>query len=212
MPAALQDYVIAMGPPFDDVQSDLVVETAERYPSAAGMQIGADQSALMTLVTRLVGARFAVEVGTFTGMSAIAIARGLADGGRLLCCDVSEEWTSVARRAWERAGLSDRIELRLAPALDTLRALPPEPAIDLVFLDADKTGYLAYWEELVPRVRPGGVLLVDNVFFHGGVLEETPSNQDAAAIKVFNERVRNDDRVDQVVLPVGDGVTLAVRR
>src|SRR5215475_9510091 len=153
-----------------DVIDWLRAET-ESLGDAAGMQIGDDQGQLLTMLTRLVGARRAVEVGTFTGYSSLCIARGLAERGSLLCCDVSEEWTAIATRAWKRAGLSDRIELKIAPALETLRALPAEAAIDLVFIDADKPGYVSYWDELVPRVRPGGLLLADNVLWSGRIVD-----------------------------------------
>jgi caffeoyl-CoA O-methyltransferase len=175
------------------------------------MQIGPDQGQLLTLFARLVGARRAVEVGTFTGYSSLCIARGLAAGGTLLCCDVSEEWTVLARRAWERAGLAGRIELRIAPALDTLRSLPPEPTIDLAFIDADKGGYWDYWDQLVPRVRPGGVLLADNVLWSGRVADDD-GDDDTRAIREFNDRVAADDRVDVVVLPAFDGLTIGRRR
>ncbi|MFG1926601.1 O-methyltransferase [Cryptosporangium sp. NPDC048952] len=211
MPGDLYDYTIAIGPSLDELAEDLIAETAELFPSSAGIQIPPEQAGFLTLMTQLVGARSAVEVGTFTGFSSLAIARGLADGGRLLCLDVNEEWTSVAQRYWERAGVADRIELQLGPALDSLRALPAEPTIDLVFLDADKPNYLAYWEELVPRMRPGGLLLVDNVFFHLSVLEENPTRPGGAAIRAFNEHVRADPRVTHAVLPLGDGVTVARR-
>ncbi|MGH3393423.1 MAG: O-methyltransferase, partial [Streptosporangiaceae bacterium] len=134
----LQDYLIAHASPPDEVLTGLAAETARRFPGPSGMQIGPDQGALMTLLTRLTGVRSAVEVGTFTGYSAICIARGLAEGGKLTCCDVSEDWTALAREYWQRAGLADRIELRLGPALDTLRALPAGPHLDLAFIDADK--------------------------------------------------------------------------
>src|SRR4249919_3223354 len=131
---------------------DEVIGLLQRQTAAlgdvAGMQIGDDQSQLLTMLARLIGARQAVEVGTFTGYSSLCIARGLAEGGRLLCCDVSVEWTSIGQRAWQRAGLADRIELRIGPGLETLRALPPTPDIDLVFIDADKPGYANYWQEL----------------------------------------------------------------
>ena len=211
MPERLYDYVVAVGPSLDDVARDLIAETEERFPGPAGMQIPPEQAGFLTLMTQLVGARSAVEVGTFTGFSSLAIARGLPPDGRLLCLDVSEEWTSVAKRYWERAGVTDRIDLRIGPALDALRALPTEPTIDLVFIDADKPNYLAYWEELVPRVRPGGVLLIDNVFFHLSVLEENPARPGGAAIKAFNAHVRADPRVSHAVLPLGDGVTVARR-
>ena len=139
------------------------------------MQIGADQGALLTLLTRLVAARQAVEVGTFTGYSSICIARGLQPGGHLLCCDVSEDYTAIAKDAWAAAGLTDVIELRLAPALDTLRALPGEATIDLAFIDADKGNYPAYYSELVTRVRPGGILLADNTLWSGRVSTRAPT-------------------------------------
>ena len=142
------------------------------------MQIGDDQGQLLTLLARLVGARHAVEVGTFTGYSSMCIARGLVAGGSLLCCDVSAEWTEIGRRAWAAAGLADRIELRIAPALDTLRSLPESAQIDLVFIDADKPGYAAYWAELVPRVRPGGLLLADNVLWSGRIADPEASDRE----------------------------------
>jgi caffeoyl-CoA O-methyltransferase len=207
---ALHAYVVAHSAPADDVLRDLAQETRAMGENA-GMQIAPEQGVFLTLVTRLVGARRAVEVGTFTGYSSLCIARGLQPGGRLLCCDVSAEWTAVARRHWERAGVADRVELRLAPAVDTLRALPPTPDIDLAFIDADKPGYPAYWAELVPRMRPGGVLLVDNVLRDGRVLVEDP-DEATAAIKDFNDLALADDRVELVLLPLADGVTFAVRR
>jgi caffeoyl-CoA O-methyltransferase len=209
--SALVDYAVAHGTWADDpVLADLRDETAALGPVAT-MQIGPDQGQLLTLFARLVGARRAVEVGTFTGYSSLCIARGLAAGGTLLCCDVSEEWTAFARRAWERAGTSGRIDLRIAPAIDTLRSLPPEPTIDLVFIDADKGGYWDYWDELAPRVRPGGVLLADNVLWSGRVADDD-GDDDTSAIREFNDRVAADDRVDVVVLPAFDGLTIGLRR
>jgi caffeoyl-CoA O-methyltransferase len=207
----LHEYLIAHGTPPDDIQRDLADETTA-LGGIARMQVGPEQAALLTMLTRLVDAKSAVEVGTFTGYSSIAIARGLTDGGRLLCCDVSEEWTAVARRYWERAGLTDRIELRLAPALDTLQSLPDDATIDLAFVDADKENYIAYWEELVPRVRPGGVIVADNVLFSGEVVDLPNASTPARAIHAFNEHVRADDRVDLVMLPIADGVTIARKR
>jgi caffeoyl-CoA O-methyltransferase len=206
----LQAYVIAHGAEPDAVVADLIEETRASLPGDAQMQIAPEQAPVLTLLARISGARHAVEVGTFTGLSSIAIARGLPADGSLICCDVSEKFTSVARRYWERAGLSDRIELRLGPAADTLRAMPAEPHIDFAFIDADKTGYPVYWAELVPRMRPGGVILVDNVLRHGRVIE--PANDDDRAIVAFNEEVMADERVDAALLPIGDGLTLARRR
>jgi caffeoyl-CoA O-methyltransferase len=210
--AELADYVVAHGSePVDEVLADLHEQTAALGP-VAGMQISGDQGQLLTLLTRLVGARRAVEVGTFTGYSSLCIARGLAAGGSLLCCDVSEEWTTLAKDAWVRAGLDDRVELRLAPALDTLRALPAAEPIDLAFIDADKGGYAEYWNELVPRVRPGGLLLVDNVLWSGRITDATAVDDNTVALRAFNDMVAADDRVEAVILAAYDGLTIARRR
>lgn len=203
--------MVAHSAPPDDVLRELAAETARRFPGPSGMQIGPEQGAFLTLMTRLVAARRALEVGTFTGYSAICIARGLADGGRLTCCDVSDEWTSVARSYWQLAGVADRIDLELRPALETLRALPAVAAYDLTFIDADKAGYVSYWEEVVPRTRPGGVILVDNTLASGRVIDAAVADADVP-VRAFNEHVRADDRVDLVLLSIGDGVTLARKR
>jgi caffeoyl-CoA O-methyltransferase len=207
--AELKRYIQDHSSPVDDVQRDLIDETYQSVGDAATMQIAPEQGVLLTMLTRLTKARSAVEVGTFTGYSSLCIARGLADGGRLLCCDVSEEWTSIARRYWARAGVADRIELRIGPAIDTLRELPAEATIDLAFIDADKPGYIGYWDELVPRVRPGGLVVADNVLWSGSVADPEASGANVEAIRAFNDHVAADDRVDVVVLPVSDGVTLA---
>jgi caffeoyl-CoA O-methyltransferase len=208
----VRSYAVAHGSWRPDaVVRDLQAETAG-LGDVAGMQIGDDQGQLLTMLTRLTGARRAVEVGTFTGYSSMCIARGLAEGGSLLCCDVSEEWTEIARRAWASAGLADRIELRIAPALDTLRALPAAPDIDLVFIDADKPGYPAYWAELVPRVRSGGLLLADNVLRNGEIADPDVDDENTTALRAFNDLVASDDRVDTVVLTAFDGLTIARRR
>jgi caffeoyl-CoA O-methyltransferase len=209
--AELEEYVVAHSAPPDDVLRELAAETARRFPGPSGMQIGPEQGAFLTLMTRLVAARRALEVGTFTGYSAICIARGLADGGRLTCCDVSDEWTSVARSYWQLAGVADRIDLELRPALETLRALPAVAAYDLTFIDADKAGYVSYWEEVVPRTKPGGVILVDNTLASGRVIDPAVADADVP-VRAFNEHVRADDRVDLVLLSIGDGVTLARKR
>lgn len=209
---ALHAYVVANGSEPDDLVRDLIDETAAALPDNAGMQVAPEQAAFLTLLTRIAGARQAVEIGTFTGLSSIAIARGLGDGGRLVCFDVSDEFTSIARRYWQRAGLDDRIELRLGPAAEGLAALPAEPHLDLVFIDADKTGYLGYWEAVVPRMVPGGLILVDNVLRHGHVLNPDPADAATVAIIEFNRRVLADDRVESVLLPIADGLTIARRR
>jgi caffeoyl-CoA O-methyltransferase len=172
------------------------------------MQIDPNQGTLLTMLARLLNARFIVEVGTFTGYSSICLARGLAPGGRLLCLDVSEEWTAVARRYWERAGLSDRIELRLGPAGESLRALPLEESIDLAFIDADKPGYPDYYREILRRLRPGGLIAVDNVLWSGRVADPANHDPSTQTIREFNDMVIADDRVTSVMLPIADGVTL----
>jgi caffeoyl-CoA O-methyltransferase len=208
----VSDYLIAHSAPEDDLLARLAEETRTTFADVSGMQISADEGALLTMLTRLTGARNAVEVGTFTGYSSICIARGLADGGRLLACDVSGDWTALAQRYWAEAGVADRIELRLAPAVETLAALPEEPAIDLAFVDADKESYPAYYEELVRRLRSGGLLLLDNVLLGGRVFDATEQGERVTAMRAVNDRVVADDRVDAVMLPVRDGVTVARRR
>ena len=206
----LHSYLVAHGSPPDDLARELIDETLAALPGDAQMQVAPEQAAFLTLLTRLVSARRAVEVGTFTGLSSLAIARGLPTDGRLTCFDISEEYTAIARRYWDRAGVDDRIELRIGPAAETLRSLATEPHLDLAFIDADKTGYPAYWAELVPRMRPGGLLVVDNVLRGGRVLApESPADR---AIAAFNDDVVKDNRVDPVMLPIADGLTLARRR
>jgi caffeoyl-CoA O-methyltransferase len=207
----LHAYLVAHGTPPDAVQRELIEETAKLGPIAV-MQVAPEQGAFLTLITRLIGAREAVEVGTFTGYSSLAIARGLAPGGRLLCCDVSAEWTAIAQRAWQRAGVADRIELRIAPALDTLRALPETPRFDLAFIDADKTNYAAYYEQILKRTRPGGLILVDNVLWSGAVIDASVQDENTRAIRAFNDRVAADARVDCVMTPISDGLTLLRKR
>jgi caffeoyl-CoA O-methyltransferase len=205
---ALADYLLAHRTPDDDVLRALQVETAVLGERAV-MQIAADQGTFLNLLVSAIGARQAVEVGTFTGYSSICIARGLAAGGRLLCCDVSEEWTSVARRYWKRAGLEDRIELRLGPAVETLRALPREEQFDFAFIDADKPSYRTYYEEVLPRMRAGGLMVVDNVLWSGDVVNPDKKDENTVALRAFNEHVAADRRVQSVVLPLADGLTLA---
>jgi caffeoyl-CoA O-methyltransferase len=207
---AIADYALDHSSGPDDIQLELQQVTAERTGQAAGMQIGDDQAVLLEILARASGARRAVEVGTFTGYSSLALARGMGPQGRLLCLDVSEEWTAIARAAWEKAGVADRIELRIGPALDTLRDLPPV-LFDLAFVDADKTNYSAYYEELVPRIRPGGLLLVDNTLWSGAVLDDKDDSDDTVAIRALNDLIAGDGRVRVVVLPIGDGLTVAQR-
>jgi caffeoyl-CoA O-methyltransferase len=207
----VHDYLVAHGTPPDDVQRRLI-ERTEQLGGVARMQTAPEQAAFMTMLTRLLGVRFAVEVGTFTGYSALAVARGLAQGGRLLCCDVSEEWTAIAREHWALAGVDDRIELVIAPALETLATLGERPPVDLAFIDADKGNYVAYYEAILPHLSPRGVILVDNVLWGGAVADPSVDEGNVEAIRAFNDHVVADDRVDQVMLPIADGLTLITRR
>lgn len=203
-----QRYLVAHGAAPDEAQAALIAET-EALGGISVMQISPEQGAFMTLLTRLIGARRAVEIGTFTGYSAACIARGLPPDGRLLCCDVSEEWTDIARRHWVAAGVAERIELRIGPALDTLAALADEPTFDLAFIDADKPAYPDYYEAVLRRLHPGGVILVDNVLWGGAVVDPEVDDEHTNIIRAFNRMVADDPRVDSVILPVGDGLTIA---
>ncbi|MFJ1455267.1 O-methyltransferase [Nocardia sp. N2S4-5] len=207
---ALHEYMLTYGCPPDEVASDLIADTL-RLGEVAEMQIPPQQGALLTMLARLLKARMIVEVGTFTGYSTLCLARGLRAGGQVITLDIREDWTSLAREAWARAGVADRIDVRLGRAIDTLALLPRQPVIDLAFVDADKVGYIDYWEQLVPRLRPGGMLVVDNVFY-GGAVVNTAAEGNAAAIRAFNEHAAVDPRTDVVMLPLADGVTLARKR
>jgi caffeoyl-CoA O-methyltransferase len=208
----LQRYLVEHSLPLDEVQRSLIAETAA-LGDISQMQIAPEQGAFFTVLTAALGVRSAVEVGTFTGYSALSIARGLANGGHLLCCDVSEEWTSIGRRHWELAGVSDRIELRIGPASATLRSLPAAASIDLAFIDADKRSNRDYTEQLLPRLRPGGVLLIDNVLSGGAVLHGDAAQDDQVAhIRAFNDWLAGHQGFDSVMLPVADGITMARKR
>jgi caffeoyl-CoA O-methyltransferase len=207
----IHDYLLRHGTPPDAVARELIEET-KRLGGISLMQIAPEQGAFMTLLARAIGARTAVEVGTFTGYSSLCIARGLADGGKLLCCDVSEEWTSIGRKHWEKAGVADRIELRIGPAADTLRALPPGERFDLGFIDADKPGYPVYYEEILARLRPNGLILVDNVLWMGNVARPEAQDDQTRAIRAFNEKIAADERVERVMLAISDGLTIVRKR
>ena len=208
---SLHDYVLDNTTAGDAVDASLSAATRE-LGGVARMQVARDQGAFLSMLVSAVRPRLAVEVGTFTGTSSLAIARALPDGGRLLCCDVSEEWTAMARRHWEAAGVSDRIDLVIAPAIQTLRALADDTQVDFAFIDADKTGYLAYYEELVPRLSDHGLLVVDNVLWSGRVMDTSILDDDTVALREFNARVVADDRVEVVMLSIGDGVSVVRRR
>jgi caffeoyl-CoA O-methyltransferase len=208
----VHEYLLAHSTPLDDVARSLIDVTWERFSEHGTMQISPEQGLFMTMLARMLGARRAIEVGTFTGFSALCIARGLMDDGSLICCDISEEWTSIGRDHWDRAGVGDRIDLRLGPAIETLRALPPEPSFDLAFVDADKPSYCDYFDELVQRLRPGGLLLADNVLWSGVVADPSNDEENTVAIRTFNDKVSADDRVEVVMLPLADGLSLIRKR
>jgi predicted O-methyltransferase YrrM len=204
-------YLVEHGTPPDAVQRELIEET-KRLGGISIMQVAPEQGAFLTLFTRAIGARRALEVGTFTGYSSLCIARGLAPGGKLITCDTSEEWTAVARRYWEKGGVADKVELRIGPGADTLRALPADPSFDLGFIDADKGGYPVYYEEILKRLRPNGVILVDNVLWTGRVADRSVQDDMTNAIRRFNDQVAADPRVECVMVPISDGLTLLRKR
>ena len=205
---ALHKYVLDHAPRQDPIAQALIDETAALGP-VARMQVAPEQGDLMRLVTQLISARNALEVGTFTGYSALCVARGLPEDGTLLCCDVSEEWTSIGRRYWEQAGVASKIDLRIGPAIDTLRSLPLEEQFDLAFIDADKPSYASYYDEIIPRLRAGGLLMVDNVLWGGSVIDPQATDENTTAIRAFNDKVAADERVESVILAISDGVTVA---
>ena len=210
--AKLYEYVVDHGHNGDAVLRELAAETARKLGGLSGMQIAPEQGTFMNLLARAIGARFAVEVGTFTGYSAICVARALPPDGRLLCCDVSEEWTAIARRYWEKAGVADRITLKIAPAMETLQALRLDDPIDFAFIDADKTNYRAYYEEVLKRTRAGGLILIDNVLWNGAVIDQKMQSEDTRAIRALNDFLATDDRIDMVMLPISDGLTICRKR
>lgn len=204
---AIQRYVVEHSAPIDDVQRSLIAET-ETLGFLSIMQISPEQGAFMEQFARILGARRIIEVGTFTGYSALCFARALPPDGKLLCCDISEEWTAIGKRHWEKAGVAARIELRIAPAAETLAALPADAVWDLAFIDADKGGYRTYYEEILKRLRPGGVILVDNVLWMGTVADPEMQGDDVLAIRAFNDFVASDPRVEVVILTIGDGLSM----
>jgi predicted O-methyltransferase YrrM len=209
----LRRYMVVHGARETALQRELRRVT-RRLPQA-GMQIGAEQGALMQLLVRVSGARRCLEIGTFTGYSALAVALALPPGGRVVCCDVSVEWTAIARRYWNKAGVARKIELRLAPALGTLDALLREGkagAFDFAFIDADKANYLKYYERCLKLVRRGGLIAADNTLWGGSVADPRNQTVDTRAIRAFNRKLQRDRRVDMALVPVGDGLTLALKR
>jgi len=213
LPAKIERYVAQDISRETAIQKRLREETA-KLPQG-GMQIGADQGTLLGLLARSIGASMALEIGTFTGYSALAIAAALPADGKLVCCDINEEWTSIARRYWEEAGVAERIELRLAPALKTLAALRGEHgpgSFDFAFIDADKPAYDAYYEACLGLLRRGGLVALDNMLWSGRVANPKSNDADTVALRTLNAKIRDDRRVDCCLLTVGDGVMLARKR
>ena len=209
----LYDYLLSVSLRETDLQRRLREETSTL--SMARMQISPEQGQFMALIARLVGARRCLEVGVFTGYSSLAVALALPQDGRIVACDVSEEWTSVARRYWAAAGVADRIDLRLAPAIDTLDALIEAGGAgtyDLAFIDADKPAYLAYYERVLVLLRPGGLVMTDNTLWSGRVADPEVGDADTVALRHYNEYLHRDSRVDLSLVPIGDGLTLARKR
>jgi predicted O-methyltransferase YrrM len=209
----LYEYLLAASSREPDVLRRLRDETAQ-LPNA-NMQIAPDQGQFMRLLVRLAGARRAIEVGVFTGYSSLSVALALPDDGRLVACDVSEEYTSVARRYWAEAGVAGKIDLRIAPAIETLDGLlaaGEAGTFDFAFIDADKPNYPHYYERCLRLLRPGGLIAVDNVLWSGRVADPSDDDESTVVIRDFNETLRDDDRVDLSMLPVGDGLTLALKR
>ncbi len=210
----LHDYILAHSLREPEVLRRLREETAGL--PGANMQIGPEQGQFMALLVELIGARRTLEIGTFTGYSALVVALALPPGGRLVACDVSAEYTAVARRYWAEAGVTDKIELHLAPALETLDRLlaaPDQPgSFDFVFIDADKANYSAYYERALTLLRPGGLIAIDNVLWSGKVAEKTADDPDTQAIQALNATIKDDSRVTISLLPLGDGLTLARKR
>lgn len=211
MTPQLYEYMVEQGSRQDELLGAIERETAE-LGAIAQMQIAPEEGALLTLLAGALGARRAVEVGTFTGYSAICIARGLAEGGSLLCCEISEEWAAVARENVRRADLDNRIEVRVAPALETLQGLPAGEEIDFAFVDADKPAYRSYYDELLPHLRPGALMALDNVLLGGRVIAPDQADESSLAMRELNAHVAGDPRVDCAMIGVADGLTLVRKR
>lgn len=214
---AMRDYLLRGCSPVDPVLASLVDRTAE-IGDLAVMLVPEEQAALLTILTRMLAATTVLDVGTFTGCSALAFARGVAHDGRVISCDVTDKYLDIASHHWKWAGVADRIDFRLGPAVDTLRALASEaPQIDLAFFDADKENYGVYYDLVVPMLRPGGLLVLDNVLFNGYVLDPSLAPSElvhgaSTALRAINARLAGDDRFDTVMLPIADGVTIARKK
>ena len=207
---AVYDYLLSNSLRETDVQAALRKETDGMEWGI--MQISADQGQFMALLVKLIQATKIIEVGTFTGYSALAMAQAMPDSGKVIACDTSDEWTQIAQRYWKDAGVDHKIDLRLAPATETLQAMIDDGqsgSVDFSFIDADKTNYTNYYEMCLQLTRPGGLIAIDNVLWGGSVADPNDQQEDTIAIRQFNQALHNDDRVDISLVPIGDGVTLA---
>jgi predicted O-methyltransferase YrrM len=208
LPKKISRYIAEHAVREPEILRELRAATAS-LPNA-GMQIGADQGQFMALLVKAIDARSCLEIGTFTGYSALAVALALPEDGRIVCCDLSEEWTAIGKPFWSKAGVAHKIDLRIGPAMETLKRL--KGPFDFVFIDADKTNYLNYYEACLPMLRRGGIMAVDNTLWSGWVAERGHDDADTAALRKFNDRLHADERVDIALLPLGDGVTLALKK
>ena len=183
-------------------------ETERRIGDYAGMMISEEQGVLLRVLVGAIAPRVAIEIGTFSGYSATCMASAIPNGGKLICCDINAEWTAIGAKYWRRCGISDRIDLRIGPATETLAALPQDIVIDFAFLDADKDNYISYYEAVLARMRPNGLVAVDNVMWHNWSMDAANQDAETIGIREFNDYVLRDDRVESVMLHVGDGLTL----
>lgn len=209
----LRDYLVSVSIREPEILKELRDETAKL--DNANMQISSEQGQFMYLLLKMLNAKRTLEIGTFTGYSALWTAKALPEDGKVIACDVSEEWTSIAKKYWEKAGFSEKIDLRIAPAEETLQQLIDNGRVeqfDFAFIDADKTGYDTYYEQCLQLLRPGGLIALDNVLRHGRILNENSSDPGTIAMRALNEKIHQDERVDISMVPISDGLTLARKR
>lgn len=210
---SLYDYLLSVSLRENSVLTELRNETNKMEMRI--MQISADQGQFMAMLVKLMGVKKIIEIGTFTGYSALAMALALPEDGELIACDISEQWTNTAKKYWQQAGVENKIKLKLASAEDTMKSLlknNAEATFDLVFIDADKQNQEMYFEYSLQLLRPGGVILVDNVLWNGSVIDDKDDSADTHAIRLFNQKIFKDNRVDISMIPVGDGITLARKK
>jgi predicted O-methyltransferase YrrM len=210
---AIYDYLLKTSSREPEILARLREETARKFPDKASMQIGPDQGQFMALLAKAIRAERTIEVGVFTGYSSLAVALALPLHGRIVACDISDEWTSIARRYWEEAGVLNKVALRLAPAAQTLKGLldSGQTGFDMAFIDADKPSYDTYYELCLQLLRPGGLILIDNTLWSGKVADDSANDEDTNAIRAINQKIGKDERVEQVLLTVGDGLTIAMK-